>query len=130
MYQPPTSIPIGSSIPSRSHPLQPLISISQNASHLDIVLYLHKTMEMGSSSKDSISAGYLKGWRVIRLGGRKTDQCCTELVESCYRYGNILPTLSVRHSTCVITWADVEPLRNWQAIQLKPKSEGSDRGGE
>ena len=44
------------------------------------------------------------------------------------RYGMTLPTLSVHHSTCVITCADVEPLRNWPAFQLKPKSEGSDSG--
>ena len=59
------------------------------------------------------------------------DHCCPELVVSCYRYGNTLSKLSDHHSTCVIAWGDVEPIRNWSAAsQLKPKSEGSDKGGE
>jgi hypothetical protein len=47
-----------------------------------------------------------------------------------YVYENTLPTLSVHHSTCGITCAAIDPLRNWPAIQIKPKFEGSDRGGE
>jgi hypothetical protein len=57
------------------------------------------------------------------------DHCYPELVESSYRYGNTMATLSAHHITCVITCADVEPLRNWPAFQLKPKCEGS-RSGE
>ena len=56
------------------------------------------------------------------------DHCCPELVEACCRYENIMPTLSVNHSTCVITCTAIEPLRNsWKPFQLKPKSEGSGR---
>ena len=58
------------------------------------------------------------------------EHCCPELVEASYRHENTLPTLSDHHSTCVIALADVEPLRNWPAFQIKPKSEGSDRGGD
>ena len=41
-----------------------------------------------------------------------------------------MPTLSVHPRTCVITCAAIEPLRNWQAFQLKQTSAGSNRGGE
>jgi hypothetical protein len=56
------------------------------------------------------------------------DHCFPELVVSCYRYGNTLSKLSDHHSTCVIAWVDVEPIRNLPAYQLKPKSEVRDRG--
>ena len=73
------------------------------------------------------SEGFNRGG-VIRWGGRKADHCCPELIESCCRYDNTLSTLPVHHSTCGITCAAMEPLRNWSAFQLKPKSEGSDSG--
>ena len=82
-------------------------------------------METGSSSNDSVSARYLKGWRVIHLGGRREDHCCPELVESCYRYGNTLPKLSDAVKSLIPSEHNVaqpmcaiETLRNWPAFQL------------
>ena len=54
------------------------------------------------------------------------EHCCVELAGGCYsyRYGKTLPTLSFHHSTCVIAWADVEPLRNWPVFQVSQNLRG------